>query len=431
MRYPILGVIVFASCFPMPELAAQKKVDFVKEVLPIFMKRCSECHGAEEQEGDLRLDIKASVFSEEHSDPIILAGKPDRSMLYRRIVLDKDDPDIMPAEGDPLSKRQIATIKRWIKEGADWPDAASAKVEPEKSPQPVEVAVPDIDDAGKAALAALRKRGATAVRVSARSNAVYVNFSLLAKGAKDADVRAMRGLEPQLVWLNLGRTAITDEGVAELARYKELRRLHLEKTAVTDGALAHLAGLEHLEYLNVYGTAVSDRGIGALAPLKGLQKLYVWQSKVTAKGAAVLKKQLPQLVVDRGDYVAAIRKVTAEQKAAAPVNDMCPMMPKRKAVLTAVFVYEGERIAFCCEKCLARFAKSPDKFLPKLRRKKPGKTVKDTVNETCPFVDKPIKPGVVAVYKGKRIGFCCFNCRDKFAANPQKFAKVLEKFGLK
>jgi hypothetical protein len=34
-------------------------LDFVREVRPIFEKHCYECHGAEKQKNDYRLDIKA------------------------------------------------------------------------------------------------------------------------------------------------------------------------------------------------------------------------------------------------------------------------------------------------------------------------------------------------------------------------------------
>ena len=38
------------------EPAPRQEVDFLKEVWPILESRCIECHGPDEQEGDLRLD---------------------------------------------------------------------------------------------------------------------------------------------------------------------------------------------------------------------------------------------------------------------------------------------------------------------------------------------------------------------------------------
>ncbi|MFN7343713.1 MAG: c-type cytochrome domain-containing protein, partial [bacterium] len=50
MRF--LALIPFCT---VPALA----VDFVREVRPIFEKHCYECHGAEKQKNDYRLDIKS------------------------------------------------------------------------------------------------------------------------------------------------------------------------------------------------------------------------------------------------------------------------------------------------------------------------------------------------------------------------------------
>ena len=49
-------------------LAAQAKVDFQKQIAPLLVARCIECHGPEEQKGDLRLDARAFAFLEEDRD---------------------------------------------------------------------------------------------------------------------------------------------------------------------------------------------------------------------------------------------------------------------------------------------------------------------------------------------------------------------------
>lgn len=54
-------------------------VDFVREVRPIFEKHCYECHGANKQKNDFRLDIKSIAMTggEDHA-PNIIAGKARR-----------------------------------------------------------------------------------------------------------------------------------------------------------------------------------------------------------------------------------------------------------------------------------------------------------------------------------------------------------------
>ncbi len=97
-------------------------VDFVREVQPIFEKHCYECHGAEKQKNDYRLDIKAVALK--HITP----GKSAESQLFRFVSgLEKDTP--MPPKSK-LSPAELDTLKRWIDDGANWPDGVDvAKLE--------------------------------------------------------------------------------------------------------------------------------------------------------------------------------------------------------------------------------------------------------------------------------------------------------------
>ena len=51
---------------------------------------------------------------------VLIPGDPEKSDMIRRIVLPKDDDDVMPPDGkgDHLTKAQIDLIKKWINEGA-------------------------------------------------------------------------------------------------------------------------------------------------------------------------------------------------------------------------------------------------------------------------------------------------------------------------
>ena len=103
---------------PEPSGASAKNVDFARDVYPIFRRSCIECHGPEKQEAELRLDQRNSALE----SGSIEAGKPGGSELLRRILLHRGHDEVMPAIGDPLPKRQIAIIRRWIQQGATWPE---------------------------------------------------------------------------------------------------------------------------------------------------------------------------------------------------------------------------------------------------------------------------------------------------------------------
>lgn len=97
-------------------------VDFVREVRPIFEKHCYECHGAEKQKNDYRLDIKSVALK--HVKP----GQSSESTLFRFVSgLEKDKP--MPPKSK-LSSAELETLKHWIDDGAVWPDGVDvAKLE--------------------------------------------------------------------------------------------------------------------------------------------------------------------------------------------------------------------------------------------------------------------------------------------------------------
>lgn len=105
-------------------------VDFVREVQPIFQEHCYECHGEKKQKSGLRLDVKAAAFSggDNHA-PNIIAGQAEESPLIR-LVTSKAEDSRMPPKGERLSAAEIATLSRWIEEGASWPEGVDlAKLE--------------------------------------------------------------------------------------------------------------------------------------------------------------------------------------------------------------------------------------------------------------------------------------------------------------
>jgi hypothetical protein len=113
-RFLLLLAFMLAPVFGQP-------VDFVRDVQPIFVKSCNGCHGEKSQQAGLRLDAKALA------QKVILPGKAAESSLYQRVA-GLGDQARMPMGGKPLPAEQIAILKRWIEEGAVWPDAASAAV---------------------------------------------------------------------------------------------------------------------------------------------------------------------------------------------------------------------------------------------------------------------------------------------------------------
>ncbi len=118
--------------------------DFKKDIWPMLVENCLKCHGPDyvdsrgrtkKAKGDLRIDSKAAFLKGGENGEVIVAGKADKSSFYKLSALPEDHDDIMPPKGDPMTKKQIAALKKWIDDGADfgsWKAATKADVEKSK-----------------------------------------------------------------------------------------------------------------------------------------------------------------------------------------------------------------------------------------------------------------------------------------------------------
>jgi hypothetical protein len=117
-RLPSL-VVATAMLSGNPVVGAESKVDFTKQIKPILSDRCFACHGPDKKarEGELRLDIRAEAIQE-----AIKPGESAKSELLGRLTTDDPEKRMPPVDSHvkPLSKQQVAFIKRWIDEGAEY-----------------------------------------------------------------------------------------------------------------------------------------------------------------------------------------------------------------------------------------------------------------------------------------------------------------------
>ena len=104
----------------------------------------------------------------------------------------------------------------------------------------------------------------------------------------DAGIAHLADLE-SLRFLLLGETQVSDQGLASLASHYELQTLRLDSTAITDRGLVHLKQLQELRSLSLNHTAVTSAGLVHLGELKQLQTLNLENTKVTDAGLVHLK----------------------------------------------------------------------------------------------------------------------------------------------
>jgi hypothetical protein len=132
MRAFLLTAAVVALLLPALSACAAD-VDFTRDVRPILSRHCFKCHGFDDKarKAKLRLDVREGAVKK-----AVVPGKPDDSLLVRRIC-STDDDEVMPppATKNPLTDAEKSVLKRWVADGAEYTTHWSF-VAPKQAPLP-------------------------------------------------------------------------------------------------------------------------------------------------------------------------------------------------------------------------------------------------------------------------------------------------------
>ncbi|MEK0448839.1 MAG: hypothetical protein RL088_1107 [Verrucomicrobiota bacterium] len=123
---PLLAVISTACTGD----SAHGAPDFIRDVLPIFEKHCTECHGKKKQKSGYRLDIRENALKGGDSgQAAIIPHSAATSPLIH--LINGDDPEMImppPKSGkERLSAAEVSTLRAWIDAGPSWPDEFAGK----------------------------------------------------------------------------------------------------------------------------------------------------------------------------------------------------------------------------------------------------------------------------------------------------------------
>jgi ankyrin repeat protein len=165
------------------------------------VQHCVDCHNAELQMADLRLDQRQFVLADEGRD-LVKPGHSADSLLVQRLV----DPKLgilmpptfpfLPGEKAGLSAAKINVLKAWIDQGANWPeeisltaDAKTAASDPQAAPLFAAIRAGDhgrvekLLQKSKTLIAARDKHGATPLIQAALYGDAKMVELLLASGS--------------------------------------------------------------------------------------------------------------------------------------------------------------------------------------------------------------------------------------------------------
>ncbi len=116
----LLASFVFCPNSSAQEPDAAALEFFEKQVRPILISRCYECHDSKQKEpkGGLRVDSRASLLAGGETGPAIVPGKPKEG--YFLDAINYGETYQMPPKGK-LPAAEIATLTKWVEMGAPWP----------------------------------------------------------------------------------------------------------------------------------------------------------------------------------------------------------------------------------------------------------------------------------------------------------------------
>lgn len=99
---------------PLAKVEAQHRF-FERRIAPLLARHCLECHDAATRKGGLDLSRKSAALAGGEGGPVIVAGRPDASPLWKRVAADE-----MPLDREPLTGEEKEWLRRWLSEGAAW-----------------------------------------------------------------------------------------------------------------------------------------------------------------------------------------------------------------------------------------------------------------------------------------------------------------------
>ena len=120
-RYFGLSAAAGLAVVAMATAATQGEVEFFeKNVRPIFVEKCSVCHGEQLQSAGLNLTTAEGFYRGGETGPVFLKDDPESSRILAAVRYEGQVK--MPPTGK-LPGEEIEALTLWVRQGAPWPDA--------------------------------------------------------------------------------------------------------------------------------------------------------------------------------------------------------------------------------------------------------------------------------------------------------------------
>jgi mono/diheme cytochrome c family protein len=130
-RIVLLSTVVVATAAVASTAEPVVKLSFRDTIKPVLREKCAHCHNRKTLPDKVSFESKKLAFTKTKAgQPIIVPGKPDESLMVLAIESPVFHEKAMPLVGPRPNVDEIALIRRWIAEGAEWPDGPVGRIKP-------------------------------------------------------------------------------------------------------------------------------------------------------------------------------------------------------------------------------------------------------------------------------------------------------------
>lgn len=306
------------SLQPEPVSAIEQKPQealliFQDLIMPVLDKRCWSCHNEYKSKGDLLLTSYAALMKGGKSGKTMLvAGDPEASEFFHRIILPENDDDHMPPPEKPgLNEDEVALISWWIEEGADPEMQLESGPESPENRAMIDRLLPNLFQAQRLKIRQEKEQNvllkelrelAEPLGLLIEPDREVPGFFAVAqtippKPVNDRTISELLPYAEVFSKVSLPGALITDDGLYELSKMSNLQKLYLPKTCIKGTGLVYLQTLSGLREINLSYTFLDDAGAMNLLYLPQVEKVFLFGTEVASNVLDALRKNLSDMTI--------------------------------------------------------------------------------------------------------------------------------------
>jgi mono/diheme cytochrome c family protein len=277
---------------------AEAKTVFDAAVMPIFEKKCVQCHNNSKTKGSLNMTTVALLLKGGKHGSLWKAGDPANSFFLQRSLLPLEHEEHMPPKGkEQLTPAEIELLSAWVKEGAKTNEAIASVKNTSyfygklQTGAAKEAKVYSFSDVSEGDLEKIRTPFLSVEKIATESPAVKAGF-FVSSVFKTDDIKKLDGVKEQLISLSLAKMPVDDKVIGDVTDFENLESLFLNDTKITGSSLTKLHSLKNLEHLSLSNTAVTLANLKSYlkeAPAK--QTIYLWSTAIKPEDVKGFKQK--------------------------------------------------------------------------------------------------------------------------------------------